>query len=293
MILKKLSDYFKKHRVCLDLYYSPFRAKRIEDGKTLSCTPAHLSNILDAEIKKSKDTRVIKEDLADMTFSKTHEYRKETIHAILNYIYDSFEIKGREVSLFAVTPPEPGFSNRQKQLLCDAFYKKTREVFFLSGFMAAVSSSRELFDGFKENKMIFIHLLETCAYSGIAFEGGEFHVTSFDKGFSNISITDIRDEVKGVMERKSRELPDFFKGHSHLSDEEIDRFSGLWKSESNYRLVVAVPEFMKKKIGETISGFTVHYLDNYDDCILTGLSRVAENIKEIKKQSKSNRTFAY
>jgi len=40
---------------------------------------------------------------------------------------------------------------------------------------------------------------------------------------------------------------------------------------------------MKKKIGDTISGFTIHYLDNYENCVLTGLSGIAENSERIKR----------
>jgi ribosomal protein S17E len=257
----------------------------IEDGKTLNCTLERFPNIMDAGIKNNKDTVTIKENLAHMVFSKTFEYRKETIQAIQRYIYDSFEIKGREVSLFVATPHEPDFSQRQKKLVYDVFYKKTREIFFLSGFLSAVSSSRELFQGFMDNKVIFIHLLETSSYSGLFFEGGEFHVSSFSKGFATITTTEIRDEINGVLERKSRELPGSFKGHPHISDEQIDRFQELWDDDSNYRLVIAAPEFIKKKIGNTISGFTIHYLDNYENCVLNGLSGIAENSEGIKRPS--------
>jgi len=285
MILKRVSDFFKKHRICIDLYFSPIKAKFIEDGKTLNCTLEHFSNILDAGIKINKDTVTIKENLAHMVFSKTFEYRKETIQAIRRYIYDSFEIKGREVSLFVATPHESDFSQRQKKLVYDVFYKKTREIFFLSGFLAAVSSSRELFQGFMDNKVIFIHLLETCSYTGIVFEGGDFHVLPLNKGFSTITIPGIREEIKGAMERKSRELPGSFKGHPHISDEQIDRFQELWDDDSNYRLVIAAPEFIKKKIGNTISGFTIRYLDDYENCVLNGLSGIAENSEGIKRPS--------
>lgn len=285
MILKRLSNFFKKHRVCIDLYFSPIKAKSMEDGKTLDCTPEQFSNIIDADVKKSKDTGTIKENLADMIFSKTHEYQKETLNAIQRYIYDSFEIKGREVSLFVATPPASNFYNRQVPLVYKTFLRKTREIFFLSGFMAALSSDRELFEGFKENKVIFLHILETCTHSGIIFEGGEFHVSTLDKGFSTISIKEIGKEIKAVLERKDPDLPDSFKEHPDIPGEEIDRFRELWDDDSNYRLVLAVPGFMKKKIGKTLPGYTVHYLDNYDECVLSGLSGVAENIRGIERQS--------
>jgi len=136
-----------------------------------------------------------------------------------------------------------------------------------------------------DNKVIFIHLLETSSYSGLFFEGGEFHVLSFNKGFATITTTEIREEINGVLERKSRELPGSFKGQPHIPDEQIDHFRELWKNDSNYRLVLAVPEFMKKKIGQTISGFTIHYLDNYENCVLNGLSGIAENSERIKRPS--------
>lgn len=62
-----------------------------------------------------------------------------------------------------------------------------------------------------------------------------------NRGFSTITIPEIREEIKGVMERKSRELPGSFKGHPHISDEQIDHFLELWRNDPNYRLVMAGP----------------------------------------------------
>ena len=273
IMFERIGEVVRTKCVGIDIFDNPLKAVEIKKGIYINESLENFYNLLD---EKRKDL-----ELQDMIINSKYWENDKVVKAMFKYARKGLGSTLGQVDLYVALPHQYStniYNDTWKEKFLNSITaSKWRSIHLISNYLcAAIDSGVLINDKNQESiyeKCIFVYSTKWNTYVGLVFAGGDFNVEIINAGYDDIKLDQINNSIINILDKLSNTLPEMFL-NNRIPKGELEVLHRSWAVPVQNKIYMTVPNKLRQVLGEELGSYQLIYSQDYNMCILNGLSKI-------------------
>jgi len=282
-MLKKILDKFKIDHIGMDIFNDPilYVDNRLNISSKISLKDIAKDVLQDNSIKE-ESRHAIADNINLIRSNKRYNYKKISMEYIAKQVTKTLK-KKINTPKFILSIPFSLDADEFKTELLDAFCKFGSETYLIPFEMASFIGSdfglNVMDDKYIYRKKIFMHMVDNNICFTLHYCGA---IYSHNYMYLDMNITSLSDIKLGIDQCLSG-LPCECPLDLKVFDEKTkDLIIKGWEQPLCEEYFIAAPDSIVEKLNAILKDYKLVFSKNYETCVLGGIRKVFEEVKELK-----------